>query len=227
MKNPNNEEKSQENKENSQEKGQENHYIWLMAKFREKINENLKKINIELDEDLSRFHKEISEISLKNDDFIIKRFDSCVENMQYGNQRSDCISFIASEDVLCNGIGVYKNFKAENNWNILVMIKEGGDTGGIVMKKQLFRVKNHEENMKDFISNLMFDKSVEILKDKKYTVYLLINGPNSWKGVGGRTVVKDKIVVKFYETLHLEKDPKNATGVSMGQIPLLFFSVNK
>ncbi len=212
------------NPENNEEKGQENHYIWLMAKLREKITKNLKNINRELDEDLSRFLKEIS---LKNDDLIsINRFDSCVEGMQYGNQRSDCISFTVSDNVICNGIGVYRNLKPENNWNILVMMKEGGDTGGIVIKKQLFRVRNNEEN-KDFISNLMFDAPVEIFAEKKYTVYVLINGPNTFKGIGGVVAVlkEKKMMVRFFETVHLEKDPKNATGVFMGQIPILFFSV--
>lgn len=203
----------------------ETHYIWLMAKIREKFSFHLKEMNHDLDQHLSFFQKKIS---LKNSEFInISRFETQSDGMHYGNQRSDCISFALSEEVLCHGIGVYKNLELDKNWNILVMMIDGDKTSGSVMKKQLFKVKNSNkiEEQRE-IEDLMFDNPIELLSGHKYTVYVLINGPNSLKGTNGMAVVKDKrLIVKFFETVYSERDPKNGTGVGSGQIPILFFSL--
>ena len=209
----------------NEKKGQENHYIWLMAKFKENLTNHIKKMEIEMKEELERFNNEISYNA--NGLININRFESRMEGMTYGNQKTDCISFAVSDDVLCHGISVYKHLTPDSNWNVLVMLIVGDKSNGQVLKKQLFRVKNNPINS-DFIASLMFDNPVDIIAEKKYTVYVLINGPITYKGIQGNLVVKDKkLAVKFFETQYSEKDPKNATGVVSGQIPNIFFSLKE
>lgn len=202
-------------------KGQEDHYMWLLAKLREKLGTQIKRMQIELEEDTERFRKDVG---LKSTGLIaISRFDSYAESMQYGNQRCDCITFTVSQDTLCKGVSVYKSLKPNENWNMLVMMIQGEKTIGQVIKKQLFRVKNTE--VQEATSTLFFDSPIEINAEKKYTLYVLINGPPSLKGMNGKLSVKDdNLLVKFFETIHSEKDPKNATGVNSGQIPAIIFS---
>jgi len=209
--------------DDKKEPGQENHYIWYMAKLREKFNLQMKQMQNELEEETEKFRKEVG---LKSSGLItIPRFESYAESMQYGNQKCDCITFTVSEEVFCKGITVYKNLKPGDYWNMLVMMIQGEKTAGPVVKKQLFRIKNTVEN-KEVTSELIFDAPVEINAEKKYTVYVLINGPQTFKGVNGKISVKqEKIIVKFFETMYSEKDPKNATGVNNGQIPAIIFSL--
>lgn len=203
--------------------GEENFFLYIMAKFRENINFNFKQLNVQIEQELKKYELELS---LQKQDLVnVSRFGQYCESMNYGNQRSDCITFTISQPVLFHGVAVYKSKNLNDNWNILLMILEGEKSSSPLLKKQLFRVKNTVENAQNPMNSLIFDSPVEISNDKKYTLYLLINGSPTFKGINGEQSILEKgVVIRFFETIYSEKEPKNITGVNTGQIPLIILS---
>lgn len=194
----------------------------ILNTFNNKTKELLKNLESNLDNNLDRIINQPMQQLLR---LVYKK--NIEYEMKYGNQKIDCITFECNRNIKMNGIGIYKNILINDFWNVLVSVLEG-DTykaSEALLKKELFRVKNVGPNSYYLIEKLIFDVPIFIKSNKKYTISVLINGPNTAKGEGGKQIyMNGDMMFKFYETANAEKD---RTNVESGQIPIIYYTFNQ
>ena len=196
----------------------------ILNTFNSKTKEFLKHLEVTLQNNLDRIIYQPMQQLLR-----LAYKHNIEYNMKYGNQKIDCITFECNRNIKLNGIGIYKNIVINDFWNVLVSVLEG-DTAktsdlNTLLKKELFRVKNLGSNSYYFIEKLIFDFPISIKSNKKYTISVLINGPNTPKGEEGKQLyINGNIAFKFYETINAEKD---RTNIESGQIPIIYYSFNQ
>lgn len=126
----------------------------------------------------------------------------------------DAIKFKVDKIILLHGILLYGNSRNQYTFDVEIKIIYPSD---IVLVHIL--PKKIEDSCKMF--QILFDKPCTIKPTEKYTVWMKMNGPQSYRGNYSEFVDYKGYKFKFYESNY----SNNGTCVSMGQIPGLLCSL--
>lgn len=126
----------------------------------------------------------------------------------------DAIQFKVNKTILLHGILLYGNSSNQYTFDVEIKIIS---PSGIVLVHML--PKKIKESCKMF--QILFDKPCTIKPTEKYTIWVKMNGPQSYRGNYSECVDYKGYQFNFYESGY----SNNGTCVSMGQIPGLVCSL--
>lgn len=119
-----------------------------------------------------------------------------------------------NKTILLHGILLYGNSSNQYTFDVEITIIS---PSGIVLVHML--PKKIKESCKMF--QILFDKPCTIKPTEKYTIWVKMNGPQSYRGNYSECVDYKGYQFNFYESGY----SNNGTCVSMGQIPGLVCSL--
>lgn len=138
--------------------------------------------------------------------------DPTVCSWGYGGN-VDAIEFEVNKPISLYGILLYGNSNSQYSYDVEIKII----SSDIVLVHML--PKKITESCKIF--QMHFDKPCKIIPNEKYTVWVKMNGPNSYQGISSECVEYKGYKFIFYESNY----SSNCTSVSSGQIPGLLCSL--
>lgn len=123
------------------------------------------------------------------------------------NNLIDAIDFEVNKHVVLVGILLYGNIDIQYTYDVEVKVISKGKVAIHVPRKKL------QETEK--IIRIKFDKPCKINPDEKYTLWVKLNGPSSFRGEYSSCVNHKNYVFKFHRSEYCT----NGTCESYGQIP--------
>lgn len=126
----------------------------------------------------------------------------------------DAIEFEVNRTISLYGILLYGNSNTQYSYDVEIKIIS---SSGIVLVHML--PKKINETCKMF--QVLLDKPCTIYPNEKYTVWVKMNGPKSYRGEYSECVDYKGYKFKFYQTVQ----SSNGTSVASGQIPGLLCSL--
>ena len=127
---------------------------------------------------------------------------------QYGN--NDCLDFTTNLDSIMLGINVFGSRSYSGKHDISLTILKSSDVLRSI-KTVLYSEKGQE------IYPVMFDKSLPMKKNTRYTIKLNMRGPNTFTGESYKRIVSlNELSVTF---LNSSLPSPNGTKETHGQIP--------
>lgn len=120
----------------------------------------------------------------------------------------DAIKFEVNNPISLYGLLLYGNLKNQYTYDVEIQIISESD---IVLVHIV--PKKITESCKMF--QILFDKPCTINPLKKYTIWVKMNGPMSFRGNYSECVDYKDYKFKFYQSVHCS----NGTNVTTGQIP--------
>lgn len=125
----------------------------------------------------------------------------------------DAIEFDVNKPLSLHGLLLYGNFMNEYTYDVEIKIISASSNVLVHMLPK--KIKGSSK-----MFQMHFAKSCKINPNEKYTVWVKMNGPKSYRGIYSKCVDYKSYKFKFYKSVH----SSNSTDVNIGQIPGLICS---
>lgn len=139
--------------------------------------------------------------------------DPTVCNWTHGD-KVDAIEFEVNKPISLYGILLYGNTNSQYSYDVEIKIISASNISLVHMLPE-----NIKESCKMF--QVLFDKPCKIIPNEKYTVWVKMSGPVSFRGSYSECVEYKGYKFKFYKSNYTT----NGTSVTSGQIPGLLCSL--
>lgn len=144
----------------------------------------------------------------------IFRFHSDATSCEWNNDNHvDAIEFDVNKPLSLHGLLLYGNLKNEYTYDVEIKIISASSNVLVHMLPK--KIKGSSK-----MFQMHFAKSCKINPNEKYTVWVKMNGPRSYRGNYSECVEYKSYKFKFYKSVH----SSNSTDVNIGQIPGLICS---
>lgn len=127
--------------------------------------------------------------------------------------RVDAIEFEVNKQILLYGISLYGNSNSQYSYDVEIQVFSASNIALVHMLPRKIK-----ESGKLF--QILFDKPCTVNPNEKHTLWVKMNGPDSYRGNYSECVDYKGYEIKFYESHY----SNNYTNTSAGQIPGLLCS---
>ena len=148
------------------------------------------------------------------------RFHEVASGWSYKRNKQDSIIFSPSANILIHGVVIYGSCDVLAEYDINMALKQV-PFYAVVATKQGIHVRTDGAQK---MYNILFDKPVEVKKDKEYSISVTFREPAavSFKGVNGAAEIEQEGVL--FKFKNCSKSTNN-TSVDSGQIPAILYEV--
>ena len=198
--------------------------------FKELDTYNISKLQVSLQEDnLERLIKANIKVCLGNPSEVMIRRTNITRALKwrYTGERIDAITFSVNKDIKLTAVGVCTPYKLNRTTYIKeFLVLKGGNTNSACAYRHSQRV-SMQYNSEFSTYKIPMESQVLIKRDKKYTVYFLIEGSHTYKCVDCIPNVEgpDRVIWTFVNSMFSQNHQSNRCDTVCGPIADFYFMI--